>query len=140
MDIINSQKVISCFYDASQDCVKVINTQGILLSFNDNGLKVMEIDNASDVIGKSWLSFWTGDLKIPAEKALNEALAGEPSYFQGYCPTFKGTMKFWKVSLIPVSSDSGTVESILVTSQDNTREAELEKKVAELQAKLFIEK
>jgi PAS domain S-box-containing protein len=130
-----NDKIISCFYETSEDCVKVVDTNGILMSFNDNGLKVMEIDNAQDVIGKSWLSFWKGDLKIPAENAFKKAVNGEPAIFEGFCPTLKGSMKYWKVSVVPILSDTGEVTSILVTSRDSTRLVELEEKVKELEAK-----
>lgn len=104
------------------------------MSFNGNGLKVMEIDTAEDVIGTSWLSFWEGDLKIPAERALAQAKKGVPGSFEGYCPTAKGTMKFWHVSLVPLLADDGSVESILVTSKDSTELNELRKKVKQLEA------
>ncbi len=136
MNAIPTDKVISCFYETSDDCVKVVDTHGILMSFNNNGLKVMEIDNERDVIGKSWLSFWKGDLKRPAEEAFNAALRGMPSRFEGFCPTFKGTMKYWEVSIVPLMSDTNKVQSLLVTSRDTTRMFDLENRVHELEARL----
>lgn len=136
MSDILEDKIISCFYDSSEDCVKVVDSSGILKSFNHNGLKVMEIDNEQDVIGKSWLSFWKGDLKIPAEEAFNKAVTGEPAMFEGLCPTFKGNMKYWKVSLVPISDDKGKVSSILITSKDTTKTIELEKRINELETEI----
>ena len=136
MDAISTDKIIRCFYETSEDCVKVVDTEGILMSFNNNGLKVMEIDNERDVIGKSWLSFWKGDLKAPAEKAFKTALTGIPSRFEGYCPTFKGSMKYWEVSIVPLMNTDGSVQSLLVTSRDTTRIIDLENKVHELEARL----
>ena len=132
---LNAQ-VISCFYETSEDCVKVVDTSGILQSFNENGLKVMEIDNEKDVIGKAWLSFWTGDLEIPAREAFQKAVAGEPALFEGFCPTFKGTMKYWTVSLVPIMNDAGTVASILITSKDTTKIIELEMRINDLETEM----
>ncbi len=102
MATLPTDKIISAYYDSSNDCVKVLDVAGTLLSFNPNGLKVMEIDNQSDVIGKDWLDLWQGDTKIAAQAALHRAAAGEMSSFEGYTPTFKGTMKYWEVSIVPL--------------------------------------
>lgn len=124
-----TDKIISCFYGSSEDCVKVMNTDGMLMSFNPNGLKVMEIDDPRDDIGKDWLTFWNGNLKIKASDALAEARKGNLSRFEGYCPTFKGTLKYWEVSIAPLYDDFGDISWLLVTSRDATRQKDLEKQV-----------
>jgi PAS domain S-box-containing protein len=132
-----TDKIISCFYDSSEDCVKVVNTGGILLSFNPNGLKVMEIDNESDVIGKDWLAFWRGNLQDKAKAAFAKALKGELAHFEGYCPTFKGNMKYWEVSIAPLFDDFGDILWLLVISRDVTKHKDLEKRVHEQAAEII---
>ena len=83
-----TDKIISCFYGSSEDCIKVVSTSGMLMSFNPNGLKVMEIDDEKDVIGRDWLEFWNGDIHEKAVAALGEARTGKLARFEGYCPTF----------------------------------------------------
>lgn len=133
MTDVPSDKVISCFYETSEDCVKVVDADGILMSFNNSGMKVMEIDNASDVIGKSWLKFWDGDLANQAHAALEQALGGEPAFFEGFSPTLKGTMKYWKVSIMPMLDDDGVVSTMLITSKDTTNVLQLEKRIKDLE-------
>lgn len=136
MKNLPTDKIISCFYDSSTDCVKVIDPDGLLLSFNPYGLKVMEIDDPADVIGKDWLGFWRGNMETKAATALLQASAGKLANFEGYCPTFKGTMKYWEVSLAPLLNDYGEVQWILVTSRDMTKYKDLEKEVVELRKQL----
>lgn len=136
MKDLPTDKIISCFYDSTEDCVKVVNTSGMLMSFNPNGLKVMEIDNENDVIGKDWLTFWKGDIQPKASKALEEAKKGKLSKFEGFCPTFKGTMKYWKVSIAPLFDDFGEISWLLVTSRDATKQKELENMVITQQKKI----
>lgn len=93
----------------------------------------MQIDSEQEVIGKSWLDFWKGDLADPAKEAFQKAVSGEPAMFEGLCPTFKGVMKYWKVSLVPIYDEDGTVASILITSKDTTKLVELEKRISELE-------
>ncbi|HEX8227346.1 MAG TPA: PAS domain-containing protein [Candidatus Saccharimonadales bacterium] len=136
MSNLPTDKMISCFYDSSEDCVKVLTPDGILLSFNPNGLKVMEIDDEKDVIGKDWLSFWKGNMEQKAANALRRAGAGKLAKFEGYCPTFKGTMKYWEVQLAPLLNDFGDVQWILSTSRDMTKYKDLEDEVINLRREL----
>jgi PAS domain S-box-containing protein len=136
MSNLPTDKIISCFYDSSNDCVKVIDTQGMLLSFNPNGLKVMEIDNEKDVIGKDWLDFWRGSIQPVAVAALKKASAGKVAHFEGYCPTYKGNMRYWEVSIAPLFNDHGDVQWLLVTSRDETDHFELKKLVIKQAAEI----
>lgn len=136
MSELPTDKIISCFYGSTEDCVKVVNTSGMLMSFNPNGLKVMEIDDPKDVIGKDWLTFWKGNLRTKAAAALKKAKGGKLARFEGYCPTFKGTMKYWEVSIAPLYDDFGSIMWLLITSHDATRQKELEQTVIELQGQI----
>ncbi|MBC7581776.1 PAS domain-containing protein [Aeromicrobium sp.] len=136
MTEIPTDKIISCFYDSSEDCVKVVDPHGMLLSLNPNGLKVMEIADSRDVIGKDWLDFWQGNLQQPASAALKLASSGKMAKFEGFCPTFKGTMKYWEVSIAPLFSDYGDVQWLLVTSHDATPRIEMQKEILALRAEI----
>lgn len=140
-----TDKIISCFYGSSEDCVKVIDTDGMLLSFNPNGLKVMEIDDERDVIGKEWLSFWNENMRDKAVEALLKAKGGKLARFEGYCPTYKGNMRYWDVSIAPLFDDNQRVQWLLVTSRDMTEYKNLQKlviaqeaEIASLKAKLSV--
>lgn len=137
MNGLPTDKIISCFYGSSEDCVKVVNTDGMLMSFNPNGLKIMEIDSQSDVLGKDWVSFWQGNMHQKAADALQQANDGKLAKFEGYCPTFKGTMKYWEVAIAPLFDDFGNIQWLLITSRDATKQKDLEKKVI-LQEKELI--
>ncbi len=145
MTDLPTDKIISCFYGSSEDCVKVIDTKGTLMSFNPNGLKVMEIDNAKDVLGKDWLTFWNGNIKTKAADAIKQAKNGELARFEGYCPTFKGSMRYWEVSIAPLYDEFKGVAWLLVTSRDATRQKDLEQlvedqktEIASLKARLKV--
>ena len=127
MSNLPTDKIISSFYSSSQDCVKVIDGDGMLMSFNPHGLLMMEIDDESQVIGRAWLDFWRGDVQDKAATALAKAQSGELARFEGYCPTFKGTMRYWEVSIAPLFDDYGELVWLLVISRDTTSQKELEK-------------
>jgi PAS domain-containing protein len=106
------------------------------MSFNPHGLEIMEIDDERDVIGKDWLKLWKGTIQPLAAEALKKAAGGQMAHFEGYCPTFKGAMKYWEVSIAPLFNDYGEVQWLLVTSRDNTERIRLEKLVKEQAAEL----
>ncbi|MBL8158859.1 PAS domain-containing protein [Candidatus Saccharibacteria bacterium] len=136
MSNLPTDKIISCFYDSSTDCVKVLGTDGALLSFNPAGLKVMEIDDPKEVIGKDWLSFWEGNMHQKAVEALATATKGTIAGFEGYCPTYKGTMKYWEVTIAPLLNDFGQVQWLLVTSRDMTKYRDMEDELVFLRQEL----
>lgn len=113
-----SDKIISCFYDSADDCVKVLDAQATMLSFNKKGYEVMEIDDPAQVIGHSWLDFWKGDMAQKARKAFDEALNGRMGQFEGYCPTFKGTPRWWRVNVVPLKNEYNEVQWVLAMSRD----------------------
>jgi PAS domain S-box-containing protein len=71
-------------------------------------------------LGKDWLSFWQGEFGERAREAFQRATKGKLGYFEGFCPTFKGTPKWWQVTIVPLKSDHGDVEWILSMSRDVT--------------------
>lgn len=133
-----ADKIISCFYDSSSDCVKVIDTTGTLLSFNPKGLKVMEIDDPKDVIGTDWLTFWTGEMLPKAQAAFRQAVSGKAAYFEGFCPTFKGTSKWWQVSIVPLKNEFDEVQWVLAVSRDATELITLREEVRRLRSQTVV--
>lgn len=127
--------LISCFNESSNDCVKVLDTDATLLSFNPDGLRIMEIDDLLAVIGKDWLSFWTGDVEQPAKAAFARAVEGRLGYFEGFCPTMKGTPKWWQVTIVPLKDERGDIRWILAMSRDMTELHDLREQVKSLATK-----
>ncbi|MBN3944459.1 response regulator [Nostoc sp. NMS9] len=114
--------------DSSSDCIKVLSLDGRLLYMNTGGLCLMEIDDLN-YLNTEWLCFWEGSYRQEAEQALAATKAGQVSIFHGYCPTVKGTPKWWEVVVSPILDAFGQVERILLISRDITdrKQAEIER-------------
>ncbi len=115
-----ADNLISCFNESKTDCVKVLDKDAMLLSFNPAGYEIMEIDDPSMAIGANWLSFWKGESSSKAQQAFKDAKAGKLGYFEGQAPTMKGNMKWWQVTIIPLKNSHNDIEWILVMSRDVT--------------------
>jgi two-component sensor histidine kinase len=87
---------------------------------NRNGLCAMEIDDVSAVVGRPWEALWPDAAGEKVKAALSEAQAGRPSRFDAFCPTAKGTPKWWDISVSPVRDAAGRTAAILSTSRDVT--------------------
>ena len=87
---------------------------------NEGGCKQMEVDDFGLCVNKPWLEFWEGDDRERSATALAEAKQGLTSRFEGYCPTAKGTPKWWEVIVSPIRNGEGAITRILCISRDVT--------------------
>lgn len=124
----------SVLLECSPDCLKVLDNEGKVLFFNANGLCAMEIDSFDQVSGAFWPTLWPEP--AVAETALRQALAGDLGSFKGFCPTRKGTPKWWDVMVAPVPNEHGPVERLIVISRDITAQQAADQRQAELAAEL----
>ncbi|WP_392531069.1 PAS domain-containing protein [Nostoc sp. C117] len=124
--------------DSSSDCIKVLSLEGRLLYMNTGGLCLMEIDDLNSHLNTEWLCFWEGSYRQQAQEALAAAKTGEIRIFRGYCPTVKGTPKWWEVVVSPILDASGQLERILLISRDITERKKTELLLQESEARLKL--
>jgi PAS domain S-box-containing protein len=114
--------------------VKVTDLDGRLLYMNGPGLRVMEIEDFACFYGQAWAELWPAEAKRQVERSVEEAKNGRTSRFAAFCPTAKGTPKWWEVTVTPVPDQDGAVTRILSISRDVTdrkrRDEELRAAVA----------
>nr|WP_303652856.1 PAS domain-containing protein [Paludisphaera mucosa] len=114
--------------DDGVDCLKVLSLDGRVLSMNEVGLCMMEIDDFEAIRDRSWAELWPEDSRERLREALRQAAAGRPAQFEGRCPTARGTVKEWDVRLTPILGPDGATDRIYAISRDVTarRRAESE--------------
>lgn len=126
--------------NASPDCIKLIDLDGSLAFMNHNGLCAMEIDDFGAVEGQPWPALWPEASHGLLREAVAKAARGDASGFEAYCPTAKGTPRWWHVSVAPVRDAAGRVARILASSRDITdrvlREQTVEADNARLETEL----
>ncbi|MFN7222828.1 MAG: sensor histidine kinase [Paracoccaceae bacterium] len=105
---------------ASQDCVKLIEPNGDLSYINDNGLSALEIDDFTTMANRPWTDLWPENVRATLRDAVARASKGERVNFEAECPTSKGTLKWWSVSVLPLRTLDGKVCRILASSRDIT--------------------
>jgi len=114
--------------ESSQDCIKILDLEGHLLSMNAMGQKLLEITNITPLLKNPWLNFWQGqDQQMQA--AMEVARVGGIGKFVGFCPTGKGTPKWWEVVVTPILDGAGKPERLLCVSHDITERKQAEEKI-----------
>lgn len=106
--------------EASADCIKVLGLNGEVDLMNPPGLCAMEISDFGSVAGRRWPTLWPKRGQEQAEKALVSARSGQVVRFTGFCPTAKGTPKWWDVMVTPIRDETGEVAQLLSISRDIT--------------------
>ncbi len=126
--------------NASQDCVKLLEPDGAMAFMNKNGMCTMEVDAFDAIAGRPWPDMWPEMMRPRLRAALEQARAGHRISFEAECPTAKGTLKWWHVSVLPIRSAGGGVHKILASSRDVTervlREREQQAYAAALEREL----
>jgi formate hydrogenlyase transcriptional activator len=107
--------------DGSQDCIKVLDLEGRLLSMNAGGMKTLEICDFGPVCGAPWAEFWQGKDRECCEGALAKARQGQVGRFTGFFPTTQSRKPMWfDVVVSAILDKSGRPEKILAVSRDVT--------------------
>ena len=121
-------------FEAIPDCVKLLDTDGMVLAINRNGLLSMQIDDGEAVRGKPWAAFWPHESHAAIGAALDAARGGATGQFRAACPTARGLSKWWDVMVTRTAATADQQMRLLVISRDVTEQVRLdaERRQAEL--------
>lgn len=117
---VHARDMLATVLDQSEDCVKILDPAGRVDFMNRNGRCSMEIDDFCSIAGQSWDALWPDEAAENIRDAVLAARAGRSTRFEAFCPTAKGTPKWWDVQVSPVRDEHGEVLAILSVSRDVT--------------------
>ncbi|MEX5745574.1 PAS domain-containing protein [Massilia sp. X63] len=120
-------------FEASQDCVKLLDAGGHILALNGNGMRALELDSIDAVLGRPWAALWPEEHRAAVEAAMADARANGIGRLRAPCPTACGTPKWWDVTVSRAGADGLLASSRDITDQVST-EAERERLMRELRA------
>jgi PAS domain S-box-containing protein len=115
-----AQEINRRIAESTGDCVKILSLDGRLVYINAEGLRILEINDAGELLNRPFLGFWDGEARRAAEEALALALRGELGRFQGMRRTASGKAKWWDVIVTPITGVNDRVVQLLAVSRDIT--------------------
>jgi PAS domain S-box-containing protein len=115
-----SRDMLAALLDQSEDCVKILDLDGHVDFMNRNGRCIMEIDDFCVIAGSPWDALWPEETRETVRAAVASARSGEATRFEAFCPTAKGTPKWWEVTISPVRDEAGEAFALLSISRDVT--------------------
>lgn len=108
-------------FQVSLDCIKVVSLDGYIVQVNPGAADALELENVDDICGEKWVELWPEESRLVVLDAIAGATRGERVQFAAFCPTAKGTPRWWDVIVSPVSNnDSGEIQRLLAVSRDVT--------------------
>ncbi len=122
----------------SSDCIKLIDSGGRLIRINEPGLRLLEVEEEDTVLGKPYCELWPEEVRGAVVRSMEEAMGGRTGRFQGFCPTAKGTPKWWDVAITAVNRDEGETPHLLSISRDITESKEAEIRLRESEQKFRL--
>ena len=81
--LIASEEFNTRLIESSQDCIKVLDLEGRLLSMNEGGMQALEICELAPLVNSSWIDFWQGADREAASAAVKKARIGATGRFTG---------------------------------------------------------
>ena len=115
--------------NSSPDCIKLVGMDGELLFMNHNGQCAMEIDDFDIVAGATWHDLWPEENQTRVAASVRAAADGRHDRFEAFCPTAKGTPRWWDVSVAPVLGPDGRPQHIVSISRDITERVQRERAI-----------
>jgi PAS domain S-box-containing protein len=115
-----TNEMLAAILDQSADCIKVIGASGTVDYMNRNGQCAMEVDDFCAIAGQQWSALWPAESRDLIEQSIASARAGETARFEAFCPTAKGTPRWWDVNVSPLRRPDGVIDGFIATSRDVT--------------------
>lgn len=110
--------LLHALLSSSPDCIKLLSTEGRLVYMSPNGRRALGIRLDECLDGLDWVASWEGQFATAAASAVRSAARGVAATFEGCFQSRSGELKWWSVSISPVTADDGVISSLLAISRD----------------------
>ena len=104
----------------SPDCIAVLDPDDRIGFITDQGVSLFEFEGRAAALGCRLPDLLPPESRPALQAALAEARAGRTVEVTLFCPTRKGSRRWWSLALAPMRGEGGS-ESVLVVARDVTR-------------------
>ncbi|CCQ74081.1 PAS domain S-box protein [Magnetospira sp. QH-2] len=128
--LLRSESFAQSIIENEPDCVKIIGTGGRLEYMNPAGLAMIEVDDLSQVKGKSVFPIITEEYREAFADLTQRILAGEEKLrLEFQIVGLKGTPRWLATHAVPIRDADGQVEALLGLTRDISAQKEAQAQV-----------
>lgn len=130
-----AEALVQALFEASPDCVEILDRDGRLLAINPSGHRVRGFEVDGVFSAERALRSEPGETRDRWGSALEAARQGRSTSFVAEVVTAAGVRSSWSIALSPVFEPDGVVAGVVAVSRDVTaavrREDELHRRIDE---------
>lgn len=116
----SSGEINAQLFENSLDCIKIIDPSGYITDVNPGAAEALELGAPGDICGLLWPALWPDEAKATVLDSIDRGFRGERVQFAAFCPTAKGTPRWWDVVVSPVRDANGVLNTLMAVSRDVT--------------------
>jgi len=124
-----AEKKLLSMIEAEPECVKILSTEGIVLSMNPAGLAMLDAESPEQVVGRSISEFIAPEYKEGLLKFHQDILSGRRASFIFESIGLKGTRRWLESYAVPFKDESDSRVAVLAVTRDITEKVKLEEQL-----------
>ncbi len=113
--LVESESRLRAIVDNEPECIKIIDSHGVLVMINPAGLEMIEADTLGQVIGKPVLNIIAPRYRKAYAQLQQRVLAGESLHMQYEILGLKGCCRWLETHAVPMKEASGDLVMLAVT-------------------------
>lgn len=132
-----SEQQLQAIFDTEPQCVKLLDAQGALLRVNPAGLRMIEADRLSDIVGQCVYALVAEEDQESVRLLTERVFRGDSGVLEFQMIGLKGTKRWLETHASPLCDATGAIKALLAITRDvsSIKRAyrEIERQRAELQ-------
>ncbi|MEJ2115790.1 MAG: ATP-binding protein [Gammaproteobacteria bacterium] len=134
--LIEKEIRLSTVFESQPECIKLQDEEGVVLEMNQAGLCLLEVDNSSDVIGKTVYEFISSEHHSEYRKLTKNVFAGYNQIMEFKINGKKGAERWLETNAVPLRDQGQNIIALLASTRDVTERKNLERKLQKRQMEL----
>jgi PAS domain S-box-containing protein len=136
--LIENENYLRSILDNEPECVKVLNSEGELLSMNPAGLAMIEADNEQQVLGHSMQDLVNKKYQLDFNKLSKEVFTGNSGTLEFEITSLKGNQRWLETHAVPLKDATGEIVKLLGVTRDITDRKKAEEDKKQLTNRLLL--
>jgi PAS domain S-box-containing protein len=118
--LADSENRLRAIVQTDPECIKLLNSEGIILEMNPAGLAMIEADNAGQVLGRHAVDLVLPQYKDAFKQLVADVFEGRSGKLVFEINGLKGKKSFLETHCVPLKNGVGDITALLSVTRDIT--------------------